>query len=306
MPLGSYVVVDLETTGLDPQYEGIVEVAAVRLDGAQVVGTYQSLVNPGIPISEGSFAIHGIDAAMLVGAPDVRTALNAFLAFLGDTPIVAHNASFDVGFLNKALAKAGRPMLTNPVIDTLQMSREVFPDVRSHRLEAICRILGHEAQGFHRALDDASHLAAVFPRLVELFNQRQAWYRAQFAHIEVIARRYDQVSRLIEGLQGEMGDIRRILTQYFTEDPTRRVPLRGGDALVWASRDQHDYDLEALWPRLEAFDLKDRFVKLDRQRLERWLAGSRLDEAQRASISGTRVWIGSHGRIARESELQDT
>lgn len=301
MPEGTYVVVDLETTGLDPLVEGILEIAAVRLEGDRVVGTWQTLVNPGtgVEISEASRAIHGISPEMVLDAPGVPEALAAFEAFLGDAPLVAHNAAFDVGFLNRARQVLGRPPLPNPALDTLEMAREVFPEQRSHKLEALCRLLGHEATSFHRAAADAAHLAAIFPRLLALWEQKRAWYRAQFGQIDHLARRYDQVNRLIEALQVEAGDLRRVLGMYFEEHAAARIPLPGNEALIRASKEIWEYDLDALLPQLEAWGLKDRFLKLDRQRLDRWLTSGRFDDEQRAAIAATRVLQAVSHRIAR-------
>ncbi len=301
MAEGTFVVVDLETTGLDPQIEGILEIAAFRLEGDRVVASWQTLVNPGLgtEISEASRAIHGITAEMVADAPGVPDALRSFLAFLGDAPLVAHNAPFDLGFLNRALAAQGAPALANHAYDTLEMAREVFPEQRSHKLESLCRLLGHEASGFHRAAADAEHLAVIFPRLRALWEQKRAWYRSQFGQIEHLARRYDQVSRLIEGLQVEVGDVRRVLALYFQEHPDARIPLPGGDGLVRVTKELWEYDQAALLPQLEAWGLKERFLKLDRQRLDRWLQSGRFDEAQRAAIASARVLQAVTQRVAR-------
>ena len=297
----TFVVVDLETTGLDPLVEGILEIAAVRLEGDRVVGTWQTLVNPGpgVEISEASHAIHGITAAMVADAPGVAEALRAFEAFLGDAPLVAHNAPFDVGFLNRARQGLGAGPLPNAAFDTLEMAREVFPDQRSHKLESLCRLLGHDANGFHRAAADAGHLAAIFPRLFALWTQKRAWYRAQFPQIDHLARRYDQVQRLVDALQVEAGDLRRVLGLYFEEHPDARVPLPGGEALTRVTKEVWDYDLQALLPHLEAWGLKDRFLKLDRQRLDRWLTSGRFDDDRRAAIASARVLSAVTQRIAR-------
>lgn len=301
MAEGTYVVIDLETTGLDPLVEGILEIAAVRLEGGQVVASWQTLVNPGpgVELTEASRAIHGITAEMVADAPSVPDALEAFLAFLGDAPVVAHNAPFDLAFLNRALGAKGAPPLANEAFDTLEMAREVFPEQRSHKLEALCRLLGHEAVGFHRAAADAGHLAVIFPRLHALWAQKRAWYRSQFPQIEHLARRYDHVTRLIEALQVEAADVRRVLSLYFQEHPATRIPLPGGEALLRITKEQWEYDLAVLLPQLEAWGLKDRFLKLDRQRLDRWLQGGRFDEAQRSAIASARVLQAVTQRIAR-------
>jgi DNA polymerase III epsilon subunit len=294
-----HVVLDLETTGLDPQLEGILEIAAVRLEDGRPVGVFHQLTRPDVEISEASQAIHGISAEMVADAPTPAEALAPLLAFLGDAPLVAHNAPFDLQFLNRALALAGRPALTNPVFDTLEMARELFPEQRSYKLEAICKLLGHEASGFHRALADAEHLAAVFPTMLRLWEQKQAWYRDQFGRIEAVARRYDQVSHLIDALQAELSDQRRILSHYFQEHPEASVQLPGGEALAWASKEQWDYDLAALRPLLAAWGLGDKFLKLDRPRLERWMGGARLTEEQKQQVAATRILVGHHHRVTR-------
>lgn len=297
----TFIVLDLETTGLDPQLEGILEIAAVRLEGGVEAAHFHCLVDPGVEISPASQAIHGITAEMIVGAPPVPEVLGAFVDFVGDHPLVAHNAGFDLGFLNRALGLSGRPTLTNPVYDSLEMAKEVMPEQRSHKLEAVCRALGYEAVGFHRALDDARHLAIVFPQLLDRYQQKQAWYRAQFERIEQIAHRYDQLGKLIEDLQAEQTEARRVLTHYFNDHPDAKVALPGGDALGRATKEIWDYNAETLLPLLEAWGLKERMLKLDRPRLERWLGGDRLTEAQKGEAIATRILIGVQHRITRHA-----
>jgi DNA polymerase-3 subunit epsilon len=296
-----YIVLDLETTGLDSQLEGILEIAAVKLEGGVETALYHTFTRPDAEISEASEAIHGITAEMVANAPSPAAVLDDVLAFLGTYPLVAHNAPFDIQFLNRALALAGKAPLANPVFDTLEMARELFPEQRSLKLESLCKLLGHEASDFHRAVDDARHLAAVFPKLLKLHEQKQAWYQEQFTRIEHVARRYEALNRLIEDMQSELGDQRRILSRYFQEHPDARVSLPGGDELIRNSKELWDYDLNALRPHLAAWGLHDRFLKLDRPRLERWLAGSRLNDEQKLAIATTRLFIGQNYRISRTS-----
>lgn len=294
-----FVVLDLETTGLDAELEGILEVAAVRLEGDRPAAVFHSLVRPEVPISPSSYAVHGIDEGMVASAPAIDALLPELLAFFGDDPLVAHNAGFDLAFLNRALVRAGRTPLANVVVDTLELAREVFPEARSHKLEALCKLLGHPASDFHRALDDARHLAAVFPQLLERYRQKEAWYRAQFDRIEHLAQRYDQLGRLIESLQTEQAEVRRVLARYFAEAPEARLPLDTGEALVWQRKDLWDYPAESLLPVLEEWGLKERFTKLDRARLERWLQGDRLSAEQKERIAALRFKAGSTQRIAK-------
>lgn len=295
----TFIVLDLETTGLDPQMEGIIEIAAVRLDHGVETAHFHRLVNPGVEISPASQAIHGITEEMIADAPSVASMLPEFLEFAGNYPLVAHNAPFDIGFLNRALGLASRPPLDNPIFDSLDIAKEVLPEQRSHKLEAVCKALGHEAQGFHRALDDARHLAIVFPQLLDRYHQKQAWYRAQFARIAHIGHRYDQLGKLIEDLQAEQNEARRVLQHYFNEHPDAKVTLPGGEALARATKESWDYDPAALLPLLEAWGLKDRMLKLDRPRLDRWLLGDRLTDEQKSQVTATRMLLGTTHRITR-------
>lgn len=293
------VVLDLETTGLDPQLEGILEIGAVRLDGEAIEAEFHRLVDPGVAIGAASQAIHGITAEAIAGAPPVERVLPDLLAFIGDLPIVAHNAPFDLAFLRRALRLAGLGDLRNAAIDTLELAKEVFPAQRAYKLEAVCRLLGHEARGFHRALDDARHLAKVFPALARGYHEKQAWYRDQFARIGQLAARHDQLARLIESLQGEQAEMNRVLAAYFAEHPGAAIPLPGGDGLQEVAKPLWDYDPETLLPLLEGYGLSEKFLKLDRARLERFLAGDRLTDAQKAAIIALRAPAGTHKRIGR-------
>lgn len=301
MPTGRYIILDLETTGLDPQLEGILEIAAVRLEHGQPGAIFHRLIKPAVEISPSSQAIHGITDEMVADAPAVADVLSDLLAFLGDWPLVAHNAPFDLGFLNRALGLAGLPALANAVHDTLEIAREVLPDQRSFKLEALCRLLGHEAAVFHRATDDALSLAAIFPTLIGLYRQKQAWYRAQFERIDHVAHRHEQLTRLIETLQTEQGELRRVLQHYFADFPEAKLPLPGGDALAWHVKENWDYDTERLLPLLADWGLRDKFTKLDRARLERWLTGSRLSDEQKAQITATRLLLGQTQRLTRHA-----
>jgi DNA polymerase III epsilon subunit-like protein len=245
--------------------------------------------------------VHGITAEMVAEAPELGQVLPGFLEFIGDWPLVAHNAGFDLAFLNRALGLHGRPALANEVYDSLEMAREVFPEQRSHKLESLCRLLGHPAENFHRALDDTQHLAAIFPVLLALYRQKQGWYRAQFERIQFVAQRYDQLSRLIEALQNEQADMRRVLTHYFNENPDARVGLPGGEALVRNAKENWDYDTDALMPLLESWGLKEKFLKLDRARLERWLLGDRLTPEQKEHVAATRLLLGVNHRISKQA-----
>ena len=163
-----FVAFDLETTGLFPVVNRIVEFGAVRfrLDG-RVLGTWEQLVDPECLIPPGVTEIHGITDAMVRGQPTLAQALPGFLDFLGtpDTILLAHNATFDLGFLNFGAAKTGLEFPSNPVIDTLDMARTCVRGAPSCRLEDLAVYLGLAESEDHRALSDSRLAMALFMHL---------------------------------------------------------------------------------------------------------------------------------------------
>ena len=119
----SFVVVDLETTGGSPQDSAITEIGAVKVRGGELLGEFQTLVNPHLPIPPFIQALTGITTAMVAEAPRIESALPAFLEFAQGSVLVAHNAGFDVGFLKAATAAQGLAWPGFPVLDTVHRSR---------------------------------------------------------------------------------------------------------------------------------------------------------------------------------------
>ena len=161
-----FVAFDLETTGLSPNFDRIVEVGAVRFDhGGHVIGRFTSLLNPERFMPARAFAIHGISNAMVSDAPTARELLPSFIDFLGDseqTVMLAHHASFDAGFLGRELASLGLPLPSHRVVDTLALARLSLPKAPDHRLSTIADILGLEPTGAHRALADSLRVKDVW------------------------------------------------------------------------------------------------------------------------------------------------
>lgn len=149
-----FVAADVETTGLDPS-DGhrVCEIALLRFLRGTVIDSLVSFVNPFRPISPGASAVNGITDAMVVRAPAFPDLFPRILAFLGEDPLVFHNAPFDLSFLRMEAALAGGTWPGNPVIDTLSLARRTRL-FRTHSLPAICGQLGIAA-AFHRAEADA-------------------------------------------------------------------------------------------------------------------------------------------------------
>ncbi len=163
-----FCILDLETTGGSPADSAITEIGAVKYQGGELVGTFQTLVNPGMPIPPFITILTGITHAMVVEAPPIDEALPAFLEFLGDAVIVGHNVRFDLSFLNAAAMGLGYGRLPNRSVDTLGLARRLIRrEVRNFKLETLAAHFRSPEKPTHRALDDAQATAWVLHRLLE-------------------------------------------------------------------------------------------------------------------------------------------
>lgn len=145
LPLNSfdYVALDFETTGLSASRDRVVEIGATRFrPGVPGLETFAHLIQPGRPMPAEVIAIHGIDDAALVDAPDFATLAPAILAFLGQSVLLAHHAAFDLAFLFCELRRAGLPPRELLVLDTYHLARKAFPQATGYGLGALCEQLG--------------------------------------------------------------------------------------------------------------------------------------------------------------------
>ncbi|TJY58997.1 hypothetical protein E4T66_15540 [Sinimarinibacterium sp. CAU 1509] len=167
-----FTVFDTETTGLDPSAgDRIIALGGIRIVNARIVSSevFETLVSTSRSIDPAAQRIHGIDAQMLQGQPSFETVLPRFRRFFEDTVLVAHNAAFDVRFLEVQ----GGPELALPaVLDTMLLSQVVYPVAEGHSLEALAQRLGVSVIGRHTALGDAIVTAEVFLRLLPLLEAR--------------------------------------------------------------------------------------------------------------------------------------
>ena len=173
----TFVVVDVETTGLRPDAgDRIVSLAGVRVRAGIVRAgeTFDSLVCPERPIPAASTCVHGITDAMVANAPMIADVLPAFLRFAAGAVLVGHEASFDMAFLRRDIERLGLVALAagHPVLDTRLLSRVVHGPGPEHTLEAVAERLGVKVIGRHSALGDALTTAEIFVRLLPLLNRR--------------------------------------------------------------------------------------------------------------------------------------
>ena len=168
----AYTVFDTETTGLQPGAgDEIIQIGATRIVAGKLrrQECFEQLVDPQRSVPEAGVAIHGIQPAMLRGQPVIDAVLPAFHAFAHDTVLVAHNAAFDMRFLQLKQERTG-VRFEQPVLDTLLLSAVIHPQQESHRLEAIAERLGVTVLGRHSALGDAMVTAEVFVKMLPLLQ----------------------------------------------------------------------------------------------------------------------------------------
>lgn len=164
----TFCVVDLETTGGSPADSAITEVGACKVVRGEVVGTFQTLVNPGQPVPAFVRLLTGISDELLIEAPDLESVMPSLLEFLRDSVIVAHNARFDTGFINAALARLDYPPLTNRVLDTAILARKILAgEVPNHKLSTLAGYLRCAHQPTHRAFADVLATIDVLHHLIE-------------------------------------------------------------------------------------------------------------------------------------------
>ena len=167
------IVIDTETTGLDPTSgHRVVEIAAIELLHHVPTGRkFHCYVNPERDMPADAYAVHGLSAEFLAGHPSFAGVVGDFLAFIGDDPLVIHNAEFDIAFLNAELVRAGLQALSSPFVDTLSMARKRYPGAPAS-LDALCRRFDIDlsVREKHGADIDCGLLANVY---VELLGGRQ-------------------------------------------------------------------------------------------------------------------------------------
>src|SRR5437764_4645810 len=171
----AYVVVDLETTGLRPGSSQICEIGAVKIEGLEIADEFATLVDPRVPLGATITAITGLTDQQLRGAPVPGVAVRRFLAFAGDAVLVAHNARFDLAFLDRETERLTGSRLAAPVVDTVALARRVLTGrVPRASLAQLSYFFGTSVQPCHRALPDAQATAEVLLALIGLAQERGA------------------------------------------------------------------------------------------------------------------------------------
>ena len=165
-----YVCVDVETTGLNPKEDKIIEIGAVKVQNGEITERFQSFINPGRKLDVRIAALTGITDEMLMDAPQAKEVIISFKAFCGELPIMGHNLSFDYAFIKRAMVNE-KLTFEKQGMDTLKIARKYLSGLESRSLEFLCKHfdIAHTA---HRALGDAEATCILYGRLCELFYEQ--------------------------------------------------------------------------------------------------------------------------------------
>ena len=281
------IVLDTETTGLDYTKEKMVEFAAVRLENGKIKDEFQTLINPQQHIRKSSIAIHGITEEMVQDAPTEEEIMPKILEFIGDYPIVAHNAIFDYSFLNEASIRTTGKELTNPRVDSQQMFKEVYPEMDSHGLEALTTKFDVELTNHHRAMADTMGLALAYPKLKKLYFQKYDWEVKQLENVEYLFERFLRIQQTVNTLQSELQDLKSVFKLYF-EQGGEPITSQSGDILTYNSKQSFCYDFAEIKDVLNEVGAFEKAVKLNTGFIDRLVCGHSLDEEKREIIRNAR------------------
>lgn len=168
-----YVVFDLETTGLSPVADAIIEISGIKVRGRHVSEEFSTLVNPGRPIPRAATNVNGITDKMVQDAPALPTALEKFLEFIGEDILVGHNIhSFDMEFLQNGARRALGRKVSNDYVDTLYLARTCLPHLPRHRLTDVAAHFHIGTKGAHRALNDCVMNQQCYEKLGEMLKSQ--------------------------------------------------------------------------------------------------------------------------------------
>lgn len=171
----TFVVFDIETTGLSKETESITEIGAVKVVDGKIIDRFSTFVNPERPIPAEITKLTDITNEMVADAPVITEILPKFLEFCQDAVLVAHNANFDTGFIRLNAERKCGIEVKNTVLDTLELSRALLPELKKHKLDIICEQLGVSLEGHHRAVNDAEATAEVFLKFIDMLVEKEIY-----------------------------------------------------------------------------------------------------------------------------------
>ena len=192
----TYVVLDIETTGLSPYEDKIIEFGAIKCVGGEITGRYETLINPEIPIKSNITAITGINNNMVANAPVISCVIKEILDFVGDSVIVGHNIGFDYRFIAKAAADFGIKYHAD-VIDTFILAKQLIEDIGSRSLESLCDYF-QITNVHHRAMADVMSTYEIFNKFMAMSGFEAKTSRMIFKANKVLPATEKQIKFLLD------------------------------------------------------------------------------------------------------------
>lgn len=168
----NYVVFDIETTGLDPEFDEIIEIGAVKIKDGIKIDTFNSLIKPEYEIDEFITELTGITNEMVENAPSIDEVLPKFMDFIKDYIIIGHNVNFDINFIYDNLEELNILPITNDFVDTLRISRRLIPELKHHKLSDLANYFNIDTNGSHRALKDVEITSEVLNNLNKMIIEK--------------------------------------------------------------------------------------------------------------------------------------
>lgn len=167
-----FIIIDIETTGLDPEYSEIIEIAGIKVSDNQVVDTFQSLVKPEEEITSYITHLTGITNEMVADAPMIEKVLISFEQFIGNSILMGHNVNFDINFLyDNSLHILDNP-LKNDFIDTWRFARKFITETKNHKLITLAKYYGLDTTNSHRALKDCELTLEIYKKIIQIANEQ--------------------------------------------------------------------------------------------------------------------------------------
>lgn len=163
----TFIAFDTETTGLRPETDRVLEIGAVKFNKAGILDKFETLINPQKPIPPECTEINHITDEMVKDAPLAKDALSSFVEFIKDGILIAHNATFDINFINSELEREKFKTLGNKVIDTLNVVRWAYPLLGKYNLQLMARLMNVNVEDAHRAYDDARVCMEIFTKTIK-------------------------------------------------------------------------------------------------------------------------------------------
>ncbi|WP_414739351.1 PolC-type DNA polymerase III [Macrococcoides canis] len=329
----TYVVFDVETTGLSSQYDKIIELAAVKVKDGEIIEKFERFSNPGERLNETIKNLTGITDDMLVDAPPIESVLNDFKAFVGDAIYVAHNASFDMGFIDTGFDRLGDGPTKNAVIDTLELSRTINTEMGKHGLNFLAKKYGVELTQHHRAIYDAETTAHIFVKMLKQIedlgvsnhneidaklSNKDAYKRARPMHVTLIVQNQKGLKNLFKIVSDSMVEyfyrtprIPRSLLNEYREGILVGSACDNGEVFTAVmQKDQEEvekiaryYDYLEVQPKALYQHLLDKDLIRDNETMEEIYqrildVGTKLDIPVLAT--GNAHYLNEHDKIARE------